>query len=79
MTLAFSGTVLALQRITPEMIKVTIRDTKGGLYDMQLPFSIEGHFYKLDFGLDEMVSIHIESVILKGEAIGNTENRPTER
>jgi hypothetical protein len=60
--IGFSGTVLAVMRISPELIKVTIRETKGNLYDLQLPFSQEQFTQELPFNLDDMVNINISKI-----------------
>lgn len=71
----FSGTILAIQRVTPEMVKLTIRDTKGGLYDMQIPHSIEAHIAPLAFGLDNLVNVHIEGVTAKTQSFPVAQER----
>ena len=60
--LVMSGTVLAIQRHTEEAIRVTIRDTKGLVYEVMFPFAREHMSRPLPFNVDDLVGVSISKV-----------------
>ena len=58
--IVMSGTVLGIQRQTPDTIKITLRDTTGLVYETQFPFSQERSQTSLPFNIDDMVKINIQ-------------------